>query len=290
VGTLLGGAIIGYGISDSTAAVLANWHTVSGVAAFTGPRQNGAAEYREGRISDAQGALTEFIRTFATTDRPDEVVVDAQNRVTAFSAPSATLGVHANHAIGTAQVVQSGFDPETGMVWGRWGNGVATVTRGNQTQEYQLVDRSLHYIFAGTQSGPVALPLTGTAAYDVIGSTSPTDFNGRVGTLNSATLNANFTNRTADAAVNITIGGQTWNAQANGMGIYRDQYFAAYSGTPIVGVPNPVPLVMSCTPNCGSGAAGSFDGFFAGRTGNRAGMMYNLGGNQGAVAFGRRGG
>lgn len=290
VGTALGGAILGYGISDSTAASSANWHIVSGVAAFAGPRQNGAAEYREGRISDAEGALTEFIRTFATTNRPDEVTLDAQSRATAFSAPSATLGVHANHSIGTAQVVESGFDPETGLVWGRWSNGTATVTRGNQTQQYFLNGRSLHYIFAGTQAGPVALPLTGTAVYDVIGRTSPTDFNGNVGTLNSASLNANFTNRTVDAMVNITIAGQTWNAQASGMGIYRDQYFAAYSGTPIVGVPNPVPLVMSCTPNCGQNAAGSFDGFFAGRNGNRAGMMYNLGGNQGAVAFGRRGG
>ena len=44
------------------------------------------------------------------------------------------------------------------------------------------------------------------------------------------------------------------------------------------------------TSSCGAGATGSFDGFFTGRTGQRAGMMYNLGGVQGAVAFGRRGG
>ena len=290
VGTGLGAAILGYGISDTTSGNLANWQFVTGVAAFAGPRQNAAAEYREGRISDAEGTLTEFIRSFATTNRPDEVTVDAQGRVTAFSAPSAILGVHANHSIGTAQVVESGLDPETGMVWGRWGGGAVTVTRGGQTQQYFLNGRSLHYIFAGTQSGPVALPLTGTATYDVIGSTRPTDYSNNVGTLNSATINANFTNRTVDAMVNITIAGQTWNGQATNMGIYRDQYFSAYSGTPIVGVPNPAPLVISCTPSCGSGASGSFDGFFTGRTGNRAGLMYNLGGNQGAVAFGRRGG
>ena len=290
VGSGLSMAILGYGISDSTAANLADWHFISGVAAFAGPRQNAAAEYREGRISDANGALTEFVRSFATTNRLDEVATDAQNRVTAFSAPSAALGVHANYALGSAQIVESGFDPETGMVWGRWGGGTATVTRGGSTEQLFLTDRSLHYIFAGPQSGPVALPLTGTAVYDVIGSTSPTDFNGHVGTLNSATLNANFTNRTADATVNIAIAGQTWNGSATGMPIYRDQYFSAYSGTPIPGLPNPAPLVLSCTPNCGQGASGSFDGFFAGRNGARAGMMYNLGGNQGAIAFGRRGG
>jgi hypothetical protein len=136
----------------------------------------------------------------------------------------------------------------------------------------------------------VALPLTGTAAYDVIGSTSPTNGAGQVGTLGSAVLNANFTNRTVDTAVTIAINNQTWNGNASNVPIYRDAYFSAYSGTPIPGVPNPSPLSISCSPNCGATATGSIDGFFAGRTGNRAGMMYNLGGNQGAVAFGRRGG
>ena len=35
-------------------------------------------------------------------------------------------------------------------------------------------------------------------------------------------------------------------------------------------------------------ALGSFDGFFTGRDGNRAGLLYNMSGIQGAVAFGRR--
>jgi hypothetical protein len=92
-----------------------------------------------------------------------------------------------------------------------------------------------------------------------------------------------------DATVNIAIANQAWSGTARAMPIYREQYFSAYSGSPIPGLPNPTPLVIGCTPNCGQGATGSFDGFFTGRTGQRAGMMYNLGGNQGAVAFGRRG-
>ena len=90
--------------------------------------------------------------------------------------------------------------------------------------------------------------------------------------------------------MNVAIAGHTWTGTATGMPIYRNQYFGAYSGTPIAGLPNPAPLVITCTPNCGQGANGSFDGFFSGRNGSRAGMMYNLGGNQGAVAYGRRGG
>ncbi|MDQ3026054.1 MAG: hypothetical protein M3R58_06080 [Pseudomonadota bacterium] len=178
------------------------------------------------------------------------------------------------------------------MIWGRWGGGAATITRsgGGSVTQLDLSSRSLHYIFAGTQSGPVALPLTGTGVYEVIGSTRPTDISGHVGALNSATLDANFTNRTVSATVNIAINGQTWNGSATNMPIYRDQYFGTFSGAPIPGNPNPAPLLLTCTPSCGQRATGSFDGFFAGRSGQRAGMMYNMGGNQGAVAFGRRGG
>ncbi|MGZ5105224.1 MAG: FecR domain-containing protein [Usitatibacter sp.] len=291
VGNSLGAAILGYGLQDTTASNSALWNFVTGVAAFTGPRQDGTAPYREGRVSDPAGTLPDFIRSYATTDRPDEVTFDAQGRVTQFSAPLTIAGgSHSTYSLGTAQVVQSGFDPETGMTWGRWGGGQAVVTREGQSVGIDLHNASLHYIFAGSQSGPVTLPLTGTATYDVIGSTSPTNASGGVGTLNSATLAANFTNRTVDASVNIAIAGQTWTGAASQMPIYRDQYFSAYSGTPIPGVPNPTPLQISCTPSCGAGASGSFDGFFAGRTGQRAGMMYNLGGNQGAVAFGRPGG
>jgi hypothetical protein len=124
----------------------------------------------------------------------------------------------------------------------------------------------------------------------VIGSTSPTNASGQVGTLGSATLNANFTNRTVDSTVNVAINGQTWNGAATGVPIYRDQYFSAYAGGGIPGAPNPAPFVITCSPNCGVGARGSLDGFFAGRTGQRAGVSYNMGGVQGAVAFGRRGG
>jgi hypothetical protein len=290
VGNGLTAAILGYGIEDQTSSNAANWNEVSGVAALTGTRQDNAAAYREGRVSDPAGTLSDFIRSYATTDRPDEVTFDAQNHVIQFSAPyGPTGGAHSTYSLGTATVVESGFDPDTGLTWGRWSGGVAVVTNQGNTANLNLTNTSLHYIFAGSQSGPVALPLTGTASYTVIGSTSPTNNSGAVGTLTSASLNANFTNRTVDASVNIQIAGQTWNGNASAMPIYRDQYFSAYTGTPVPGAPNPAALNITCSPNCGAGATGSFDGFFAGASGQRAGMMYNLGGNQGAVAFGRGG-
>ena len=291
VGAGIGAAVVGYGISDTTDANPAHWQIVSGVAALNGQPQDGAAPYREGRISDPRGTISgEIIQTYATTNRPNEVTSDTTGAVTSFSGPYRPFGSRATYNIGSSQVVDQGVDLETGLVWGRWAGGQATVTSGSNTAQLFLQSNSLHYIFANSQSGPVALPLSGTGIYDVIGSTHPTDNAGHVGTLNTATLNANFSNKTVDAAVNIAINGQTWTGTANGMPIYRDQYFGAFSGTPIPGAPNNSPLIVNCTPGCGSGASGSFDGFFTGRTGQRAGLMYSLGGNQGGVVFGRRGG
>ena len=290
VGAGIGAAVVGYGISDTTSTSPGNWQTIAGVAALNGVPQDGAALYREGRFSDPNHTLQDFILSYATTNRPAEVTSDTQGRVTAFAGPYPQYGSHAAYAIGSAQVVEQGVDLETGLVWGRWAGGVATVSGNGNTAQIFLQNSSLHYIFANSQSGPVSLPLTGTAVYDVLGHTSPTDGSGHVGALNTATLNANFTNRTVDASVNIAINGQTWNGAASNMPIYRDQYFGAFSGSPIPGGTNPTPLVISCTPNCGAGAAGSFDGFFTGQTGQRAGLLYNLGGNSGGVVYGRRGG
>jgi len=290
VGAGLDAAILGYGIADRTASSSANWNLVSGVAALTGSPVIPSTAYVEGRISDPNGTLPDFVRSYAAIDRPEEVTLDAQGRVVAFTAPFSREGGRSTYTIGSAQVVESGSDPQTGLIWGRWSGGQAQASGGGTSHALDIQRASLHYIFAGVQNGPVALPLTGTATYDVIGSTTPTNGAGQTGTLNSAALNANFSNRTVDAMVNVTIASQTWNASASGMPIYRNTSFSAYTGTPIVGLPNPAPLVMTCTPSCGQSAAGSIDGFFTGHTGEGAGMMYNLGGNQGAIAFRRRGG
>ncbi len=291
VGATLNAAILGYGFTDR-ATVTSN-NTVNGVVAFQGPPQNSAAQFRDGIVSDPTGALNSatYIRSFNTTNRPNEVTSDDTGRVTAFTAPftqGSQLQGHLPYAVGTATIADNGFDPSTGMVWGRWAGG--TVTIGGQS--VALGNKSMHYIFSGTQSGPVSLPLTGSAVYEVIGSTRPTDNAGNIGTLNSASLNANFSARTVDTALNLTIAGQTWNASAAGVPIYRDQYFSAYAGSSgIAGAPAPSLLNITCSPNCTpQRLTGSIDGFFTGRTGQSAGLMYNLNsGIAGSIAFRRPG-
>jgi FecR protein len=292
VGATLNGALVGYGLVDQTGSSVSSHQSISGAIAFQGPSQNAAAQFRDGLVSDPRGALeaATYIRSFATTNRPDEVTVGEQGRVTAFTAPYVVnnrLVGHLNYAQGTSTIVDNGFDPTTGLVWGRWSGGSATIGGNNVS----LGNGSLHYIFSATQSGPVSLPLTGSAVYELVGSTRPTDGAGNVGTLNSATLAANFSARTVDTTINVGINGQTWNGSAAGVPIYRDQYFSAYAGSGIAGLPRPATFVITCTPNCNPQVAtGSLDGFFTGRSGRGAGVMYNMNRITGTAAFSRRGG
>lgn len=292
VGSTLNGALIGYGLVDQTGASASTFQSINGVVAFQGPSQNAASAFRDGLVSDPTGALSgaSFIRSFATTNRPEEVTVGEQGRVTAFTAPYVAgnrLVGHQTYALGTASIVDNGFDPTTGLVWGRWAGGNVNIGGASKS----LDGTSLHYIFSPTQSGPVSLPLTGTATYDLIGSTRPTDAQGNTGTLNSATLAANFSARTVDATVNVGINGQTWSGSATGVPIYRDQYFSAYAGSSIAGVPRPAVFNITCAPNCTPQTlTGSLDGFFTGRSGRGAGVMYNMNRITGTAAFSRRGG
>lgn len=289
VGSGLNGAIAGYNFSDQTSTNPNNYNTVTGVVGFQSPGQNAAAQYRDGLASDPAGALNGgLVHNYATTNRPEEVVADVQGRVTAFAAPFGTFGGHQSYAIGTASVSQFGIDLDTGLVWGRWSGGVAIVNAGGSPQPLDLNGRSLHYIFSGQQNGPVSLPLTGSATYDVIGSTSPTDNSGHTGTLGSASLAANFTARTVDTNVNVSIAGQSITGSATGVPIYREQYFSAFRGASIPGLPTPQLLNINCAPTC-SNPTGSIDGFFAGRNAQGAGMIYNLNNVSGTVAFRRAG-
>jgi FecR protein len=279
IGIGLGGVLVGYGFSDGTNP--AAFNRVAGVALFQGPAADPNVAYVVGLASSpVPGGATVGVVT-----RSDDVVVQ-DNQVSRFVATLDAAAGATPIARGTANLLDAGFDPQTGLSWGRWAGGSVTVGG----QNVALGNQSVHTIFGSSQRGVTTLPLTGSAEYVAVGNTSPTDSTGNVGRLNSATLNANFTNRTVSAGVNFTIASQTWNASANNMPIYRDQYFSAFAGLPaIAGVPLPSALNITCTPNCGQNAIGTLDGFFTGRNAQGAGVMYNINNITGTVAFRRPG-
>ncbi|MDX1562226.1 MAG: FecR family protein [Gammaproteobacteria bacterium] len=161
-----------------------------GSAAGGGPRVNSAAEY----TLDSNNELTGFVGPYAGR----QAVEDAQ------------------FAIGTASNVDSGFDSVTMMRWGRWTGGVVDITlTGGVDASQDLSSQSLHWI-SGPQLAPPAIPISGTAAYSLVGSTSPTDNQGNTGVLGAASFVADFTNSTVNSLLDLTIAGSQWAASGAG--------------------------------------------------------------------------
>ncbi len=157
--------------------------------------------------------------------------------------------------IGSASNVESGFDSMTVLRWGRWSGGTMTTTLASDgsTDSINLANRSLHWI-SGPGGAAPSMPITGVANYTLVGSTSPTDEQGNVGTLGTANFRADFTNMLIDSTLNLTINTSNWIAAGNGMigaqaGLAAHLFQGLYNSLMIDGV---------------LGGSGSFSGFFSG--------------------------
>ncbi|MDH5547868.1 MAG: FecR domain-containing protein [Gammaproteobacteria bacterium] len=129
-------------------------------------------------------------------------------------------------SINTAAQFDAGHDPETNLTWGRWAEGSVTQTLMNisETKDVNLGANSLHWISGIDNSEITSLPIEGSASYQLIGNTNPTDNHGNVGVLGSATLDVNFTTQTAKSTLNIGINNQSWSGSANGLNISNGQF------------------------------------------------------------------
>ncbi|MBE0625013.1 MAG: FecR domain-containing protein [Burkholderiales bacterium] len=195
----------------------------------------------------------------------------------------AVAGATGAASVGTATVLEAGYDPATGMRWGRYGNGTIGVTDRISGASLGVVaaTQSVPFVISGSQSGPTVLPITGTFNYTFAGGTSPVDSNGNVGaalTAANASLTANFTAQTVNATLsNLTVGGNTWGASATGIPISANVFQAGKKLGDTIGS-------MTVTTSLGANPAdtsGSLVGGFTGQTGNGVGMAYSLnhGGN-----------
>ncbi len=168
-----------------------------------------------------------------------------------------------------AQPVNVGRDSDrdgaTNLSWGRWSQGnVAVITTAGTTTT--PVDGSVHYVAAAEGGVTPVLPTTGTASFDLIGNTDPTDNRGNVGTLGSADLSADFTAQTVDADVSLSFQetNEVWNASATDVNINTaDATFAGGFDT--------VDITSDAGVAQGSGDLG---GFFSG---NNAGEVTGAG-------------
>ncbi|HUX25414.1 MAG TPA: hypothetical protein VMV87_12425, partial [Burkholderiales bacterium] len=195
----------------------------------------------------------------------------------------AVAGAGGAPSIGTATLLESGYDVSTGIRWGRYGGGTVGVTDrigGTSLGTVDLTQQNTHFIMSAIQSGPTVLPITGTFNYTFAGGTTPTDSNGNVGTpltAANASLTANFSTQTVDATLsNIKVGGNTWGASATGIPIVGNVFQAEKK---LGGGGN-----LSVTSSLGTNTSGSLAGAFTGATGKGVGMLYSLnsGGNNNA--------
>ena len=199
--------------------------------------------------------------------------------VTSFSAPSfdgasVTSANQLNIRVGTATLMDFGTDPVTGMSWGRWQGGQMNQTSLASGQVTPLANGagSTHWFVSPTQTQAVTLPLTGVIPYSLAGKTTPTDASGALGTLNSASFTANFTNATVDIGLNVSMPAArtptpspsiTINANAFGVPILPGANFRTTSPT------------IHC-PACTGATSGTIAGQFSGPGGAGAGVGYGF--------------
>jgi hypothetical protein len=205
----------------------------------TGLSQNdidNAASFNQSVITDS-GTVISLNDTTLGSSRAVAMAIGASDSTSALSAvsnnPSGTVsaanqgltgfgnqflnGVTGQYGIGNASNIDVGFDPVSGISWGRWTNGNAgfSSSGSNVAIPVDLTNSSLHWV-AGPDGGNISLPSSGVANYQLIGNTSPTDNLGNTGVLGAASLTANFSNMSTATSINIGINNQVWNT--NGVG------------------------------------------------------------------------
>ena len=176
-----------------------------------------------------------------------------------FPPPRGTPPVRGTFQIGTATNTDTGFDSVTMLRWGRWSGGTATITLEDGSDASQdLTAQSLHWVSGPEWLTPPVLPISGSVDYTLVGNTSPTDNNGNVGVLGSATFSADFTNMQVFNSLFLTINGSTWDASGVGdigarVGLPAHQFMGSYGSITIT---DPIGASTSST-------EGYFSGFFS---------------------------
>jgi len=175
------------------------------------------------------------------------------------------------YSINSASINNQGFDSNTGLYWGRWSNGSASVSNTDgSVNVVDLNNSSAHWVLSTNTVTPV-LPSTGSASFNLIGNTNPTDNLGNSGVLGSADFSADFNSQTVDAEVNLTIADRTWEAEAENVALDGD-------ASTFAGDFDSVEVTDNATGQETDGT-GSLEGFFTGDDQGDlegAGLVYNL--------------
>lgn len=274
------GALSGSGLTgliSSFSFQASSTYTLSGVAAFTNSSGtvNSTISHRWVVFASYDPRTNLSNTRFSPNllgvmaDNANSITYDSNNNITGFSSTlplysssgstssSTPVLVNMDMTAGNGTVDQSGTDATTGISWGRWAfssntNSIASSPSGVSMPTFNPSD--LHYIAGPSTDQPVQLPTGGTFTYTLAGNTSPTDNLGNSGTLDSASLKADFTNMTVDVGVQATVNGTTLAASGSSVPIQGPAFHAGGSGG--------AALTVTCSGTCSSINEGELGGIF----------------------------
>ncbi|MDD4911235.1 MAG: FecR domain-containing protein [Sideroxydans sp.] len=280
-GTLLNGAVMQYALTSSqTDAVTSVTNTVSvnGVAAFNQTAVNGVAGAGLTIPASRLVILTladpvKGMQMNGGANNASRVVIDTQtNGVTGLDMGNNNNGnQYANSASSSIAIdtavtqMNVATDPVSGISWGRWSGGNLTMTDRVTGIVTSKANTNAHWIAGPTMVGQVVLPTTGTFNYVHAGGTQPSDSLGNVGTVNSATLQANFTAQTVNLGVDATVNATSYIVNGSNLPIQPGSTFGFANGGTVTASINGV-----TTTNATIGGA------FTGANGNGAAVVYGF--------------
>lgn len=275
------GAIMSYNLMIGAASQFPE--QVNGVAAFVGASSDIATPRRwvMASVTDPNPVGASAVHALGFyANSPTRMLTDGSGNLTRFDIDTVANNDsgNANGAMtlnsGTSALSNAGSDALTGISWGRWDAGSMDVTdRPTGVTTPTPLAGSLHWIAGPTETTAVTLPVSGTYAYTHAGGTMPTDNLGNAGTLNSATLSANFTAQTVDVGVNVNVAGANMVGTAANVPIIQNTAFYADSTLPQT---SPSHLAVTCTGICGTSAQGAVLGGFTGAGATGAMMSYGF--------------
>lgn len=227
------GAGVAYFFSDAQSGL----GLISGVAALTqGQGTAPAAPVAARNVAFALSTLgnASGIDASVLVAAP-QYSTNAGGDLTGFSGPTGAAPAPSGaYALGSATVLDTGVDAQTGIRWGRWSNGAASVTTGQGAQAIDLTQQSLHYIASNPFGAAPALPVTGTATYVLAGATSPTHSAGDIGQFDAAFLSADFAAGTVTNTLTFTLNGQNYYATGTAPILGGTNRFSGNFGTVLV--------------------------------------------------------
>jgi hypothetical protein len=171
-----------------------------------------------------------------TTERSDTLVFNTGGNVQQFNSQMSTgsSAEAATYLSGTAALVDFGRNGVSGIRWGRWSTGSASITTRDGSETVNLQNASLHWIAGPVFEARPVLPTSGSINFALAGGTSPTDALGHSGALNAGVFSADFTAQRVSVQLSLDVNGYNWFASGSGPLAANSVRFDGSFGTVLV--------------------------------------------------------